>query len=234
MTTTTQSPTQSTNPGVSAANTSKKAAIVEAAVTCFSRDGFGGTTIAAVATQAGIGKGTVYEYFRSKEELLIDACLWCCQQNQKQVNDLLGSTGPGVHSGSDASPAKALHRLVLTAFTVIPESSRTFIRLFTDLWTVASDQPQVLARAQSMLRESYAQWEAVVNYLYGAGLAQGTFRPLPDPTILGRLFTASIDGLVWQIPFRPERTAEAVARSAADGLLTLLMRDSQHPPEVFA
>jgi AcrR family transcriptional regulator len=229
MTTTTPTKSASTPP---IAN--KRDVIVEAAVTCFSRDGFGGTTIAAVASQAGIGKGTVYEYFRSKEELLLDACLWCCQRNQKQVNELLGSTGPGVHSGADANPAKALHRLVLTAFTVIPESSRTYIRLFSDLWTVSSGQPQVLAKAQALLRESYAQWEAVLNYLYGAGLAQGLFRPLPDPTILGRLFTASIDGLVWQLPFRPERSAETVARSAADGLMALLMRDIQHPPEVFA
>jgi hypothetical protein len=150
------------------------------------------------------------------------------------VNELLGSSGPGVHAGSDDNPAKALHRLLLTAFTVVPESSRTFIRLFTDLWTVASDQPQVLGKAQAMLRESYAQWEAIVNYLYGAGLAQGMFRRLPDPMILGRLFTASIDGLIWQMPFRPELSAESLARSAADGLLTLLLQDAQHPPEIYA
>ncbi len=212
----------------------KRDLIVEAAVTCFARDGFSGTPISAVAAEAGIGKGTVYEYFRSKEELLLDACKWCCRRNQNQVNELLGSAGPGVHAGADSNPAKALHQLLLTAFTVVPESSRTFIRLFTDLWTISSDQPQVLAQAQAMLRESYAQWETIVNYLYGAGLAQGLFKKLPDPMILGRLFTASIDGLIWQIPFRPELSASSLARSTADGILTMLLKDAQHPPEIFA
>ncbi len=211
----------------------KREAIVAAAVTCFSRDGFAGTTIAAVAQQAKIGKGTVYEYFRAKEELLVDACLWCCQQNQAQVHSLLGDAAHGIHAGG-GDVTKAIHRLMVTVFSVVPSGSQSYTRLFLDLWTVASDQPQILAQAQSRLREVYAQWEGVITFLYGAGLAQGVFRPLPDPTILARLFTAIVDGLIWQLPFRPDRTPEALARSAADCLLALMLKDAQRPPEVFA
>jgi AcrR family transcriptional regulator len=219
---------------MNAADASKRDSLIAAAATCFARDGFAGTTIAAVAQQAGVGKGTVYEYFRTKEELLLEACTFCCRRNQLRVNELLGFSGPGIHAGADGNPAKALHRLITTAFTVVPAESQSFIRLFTDLWTIASGQPQIFAQAQAMLRELYLPWETVVSYLYGAGVAQGIFRPLPDPSILGRIFTATIDGLIWQIPFRPERSAESLARAAADGFLTLLMRDAQHPPEMFA
>jgi AcrR family transcriptional regulator len=212
---------------------SKRDAIVAAAVTCFSRDGFAGTTISAVAQQAGIGKGTVYEYVRSKEELLVDACLWCCQQNQAQVDALLGSAGQGIHAGG-GDVAKSIHRLMVTVFSVVPAGSQSFTRLFLDLWTVAADQPQVLAQAQARLREVYAQWEGVITFLYGSGLAQGLFRPLPDPTVLSRLFTAIVDGLTWQLPFRPDRSPEALGRAAADCLLALLLKDAQRPPEVFA
>ncbi len=211
----------------------KRESIVAAAVICFSRDGFAGTTIAAVAQQAKIGKGTVYEYFRAKDELLVDACLWCCQQNQAQVHELLGNAGQGIHAGG-GDVSKTIHRLMVTVFTVVPTGTQSYTRLFLDLWTVASDQPQILSQAQSRLREVYAQWEGVITFLYGSGLAQGVFRPLSDPAILARLFTAIIDGLIWQLPFRPDRSPESMARSAADCLLSLMLKDAQHPPEVFA
>ena len=211
----------------------KREAIIAAAVTCFSRDGFAGTTISAIAQQAKIGKGTVYEYFTSKEEILVEACLHCCQENQLKVQGLLGSAGQGMHSGG-SDVTKSIHRLMVTVFSVVPSGSQSYTRLFLDLWTVAASQPQVLSQAQSRLREVYAQWEGVITFLYGAGLAQGVFKPLPDPTILARLFTAIIDGLIWQLPFRTDRSPETLARSAADCMLTLMLKDVQRPPEVFA
>ncbi len=43
--------------------------ILEAAVSRFFDAGFHGTRMKEVASEAGVGKGTIYEYFQSKEEL---------------------------------------------------------------------------------------------------------------------------------------------------------------------
>lgn len=51
-----------------------KAAIIEAAVTLFGERGYENTTIAALAETAGVGKGTIYSYFRSKNEILLAFC----------------------------------------------------------------------------------------------------------------------------------------------------------------
>lgn len=47
----------------------KKESIIEAAIYCFSSYGYKATTMEQIARQAGIGKGTVYNFFSSKEEL---------------------------------------------------------------------------------------------------------------------------------------------------------------------
>ncbi len=47
----------------------KAGAILEAAVRVLARRGFDATKIEEIAREAGIGKGTVYEYFDSKEDL---------------------------------------------------------------------------------------------------------------------------------------------------------------------
>lgn len=49
----------------------KRADILRCAADVFSGTGFHATTIQEIATAAGIGKGTVYEYFRTKEELFL-------------------------------------------------------------------------------------------------------------------------------------------------------------------
>jgi AcrR family transcriptional regulator len=47
----------------------KKKNILDAASVVFARAGYHDATISDVAAQAGIGKGTVYEYFNSKEQI---------------------------------------------------------------------------------------------------------------------------------------------------------------------
>ena len=47
----------------------KKELIIEAAIKVFARDGLEKGKIADIAKEAGIGKGTVYEYFRSKNDI---------------------------------------------------------------------------------------------------------------------------------------------------------------------
>lgn len=48
----------------------KKAEILDAAVRVLGRKGIAGTKIQDIADEAGIGKGTIYLYFRNKEEVL--------------------------------------------------------------------------------------------------------------------------------------------------------------------
>jgi len=51
----------------------KRNAILDAARTVFSRQGYAGAAVGDVASEAGIAKGTLYLYFKSKEELYLAA-----------------------------------------------------------------------------------------------------------------------------------------------------------------
>jgi TetR/AcrR family fatty acid metabolism transcriptional regulator len=48
-----------------------KRAIVRAAAQVFGAKGYGGATISEIATRAGIAEASIYQYFKSKEELLL-------------------------------------------------------------------------------------------------------------------------------------------------------------------
>lgn len=48
----------------------KQSAILDAALSLFAEQGFHGTAMPLVATRAGVGTGTIYRYFESKEALV--------------------------------------------------------------------------------------------------------------------------------------------------------------------
>ncbi|MDI6601619.1 MAG: TetR/AcrR family transcriptional regulator [Thermoanaerobacteraceae bacterium] len=47
----------------------KRKVIIDAAASIFARDGFDRAKMEDISSQAGIGKGTIYEYFKSKRDL---------------------------------------------------------------------------------------------------------------------------------------------------------------------
>lgn len=51
-----------------------RAAILDAALNLFTRQGYDNTSISQLAQAAGIGKGTVYGYFQTKSEIFLAFC----------------------------------------------------------------------------------------------------------------------------------------------------------------
>src|SRR5579864_7326175 len=58
-----------------AATEKRRCAILQAARAVFAHQGYANTVVEDIATQAGIGKGTLYLYFPSKEQIYLAALL---------------------------------------------------------------------------------------------------------------------------------------------------------------
>lgn len=54
-----------------AARQTQMGRILAAAQHCFVRDGFGGASIAQICAEAGLSPGSLYQYFKSKDEIVI-------------------------------------------------------------------------------------------------------------------------------------------------------------------
>jgi len=63
----------------------KEEAILAAAIKIFMEKGFAQSSIQVIADEAGIAKGTIYEYFKTKEELFIQAV----KLHTSKLNDLI-------------------------------------------------------------------------------------------------------------------------------------------------
>jgi AcrR family transcriptional regulator len=84
--------------------------ILEAARSRFLHYGFKKTTIDEIAVDAGVGKGTVYLYFDSKEDLLTTIALDVKKNITEQMRAIAGSFD---------SPEEKLKKMVLAAITSV-------------------------------------------------------------------------------------------------------------------
>lgn len=86
----------------------KRLHIIEAAVKCFAHKGFHATSIQEIADTAGIAKGSLYFYFKSKEDLLLSTF-------QYYFEDVIAKLSAVIEDQS-LSPKERLSRQLLTNF----------------------------------------------------------------------------------------------------------------------
>ena len=143
--------------------------IISAAITCFAEQGFGPSKIADVAAAAGVGKGTVYEYFRSKEHLLLAACIAACEQNETRITERLSKA----HC---EHPVALMYHQIRCVLEVLLRPQQPEQRLFADLVQACSQQPELAAQAKEKLSQKLSQWMAL-----DAGPTTTWFRPTIVP-----------------------------------------------------
>ena len=187
----------------------KRLSLIEAAAIVFAREGFARTKMAHIAAQAGVGKGTLYEYFASKNELFLSVCEHC------------------VHWPEDAStfaanPKAGLRDLIL-ALVESYERASGFFSILIDYWSVVIRDPDehgqmFLARGADF----YGPPLALLSEVVSAGQANGRLRGDADPRRTAQIIIAGIEGLRLQRTITPPGfdLANAVAEFA-----DLILRD---------
>ncbi|MEE8241938.1 MAG: TetR/AcrR family transcriptional regulator [candidate division NC10 bacterium] len=164
----------------------KRREILEAAMRVFSREGYHRAKMEAVAEEAGIGKGTVYEYFKSKTDLFLalhDHML--AELKAFYMKELEGIQ----------QPAALLERFIAVAFQTF-RLWEPFFLVFFDYWAEGGrGEQQTLL--QTRLREAYAVARNDVAAIIAAGVKDGSLR-CDNPLLAAASILATLDGLVLQ------------------------------------
>ena len=164
----------------------KKQLIIEAAIKVFARDGLEKGKIADIAKEAGIGKGTVYEYFRSKEEIF-KAIEYYMFKDFNLIFDQLRS--------SSLSPTQKLISLMENALDMFMEMGDILLILM-ELWAQAG-RGHVHGSDHSLFVEYYDDYRKRVESILEDGIKTGELREMNKEGV-ATLLLAFMDGLVWQ------------------------------------
>jgi AcrR family transcriptional regulator len=97
-----------------------KQAILDAAISLFSENGYENTTIEHIAKIAGVGKGTVYSYFQTKKDILKGFCEYELEKIHQELVK---------RSDQDASILEQMLTIYMTEFHHVTQN-REFGRLY--------------------------------------------------------------------------------------------------------
>jgi AcrR family transcriptional regulator len=165
----------------------KKKAVLLAAREVFAKKGLAASTIDDVARQAGIGKGTIYEYFRSKDDIFFGLFEEMKQELHRRIFEIEVSL----------PPKEKLRRLVTSALLAF-EQWRDFGYILLDFWAMHKDGTSTRIRFDEIYDDARTNVSAVIR----EGIKTGDFRKV-NPQHAASALIAVFDGLLLQWIFNP-------------------------------
>jgi AcrR family transcriptional regulator len=165
--------------------------VLDAAYSCFARNGFHETTMQDIAREAGVSYGVVYHYFDSKEDVIEE--VWQASREAREIR-----------------LRKAYEK------TTVPDVLAEFLGLSVSRLERPESIPEMRLRIQlfgeALLNPRIAEnlrgvWDYVLELLEDLirqGQGRGEINPVIDTKALARAYIAVHDGLVLQKAIDPE------------------------------
>lgn len=179
----------------------KRQAILAAAIAVFSEKGYHATKMADIARKAEMGKGTLYEYFRTKEELPKSLFGLMLQEFDQQISQL---------EQAQSEPVEAIMAGIQLCFQDLDEFAYVTPLVFEILGNKELDRSIGLS-------EDFEQWLECINQFFitqiQAGQSQGTISADLSAPIFARMLVSTLDGMATHycmFHFQPEFFAAQV------------------------
>jgi AcrR family transcriptional regulator len=181
-------------PRVSAAHTeARRGQILDAALTCFARQGFHAATMQDIIAESGLSAGAIYNYFGSKEEII--EAIAAARHAREQAVVAEAQRQP------EAAKAVAAIRDAFFSQLRDPEQRRRR-RVSIQLWAEAQRNPRVLR----MVRRGLDGPRRLLSGLVLEAQKRREMRRDVDPDAVARLMIAVYHGFVLQVDW-DERVA---------------------------
>ena len=187
----------------------KKDQIIEAAAQVFAQKGYAGAVVADIAIQANIGKGTVYEYFNSKEDLFFAVFEWFQKKTEKAATVGISSLGGGA-----ADRLRVLNDSLMGLWDEIKDA---FV-LVMEFWA-ASSSTQMRRRFKGAFKQIYDDYRGIVSSLIQDGINSGEFRSDVNPKSVAAALVGTWDALFLQAWFDDSFDPAATATDFLDTML---------------
>lgn len=160
--------------------TDKRAAILRAAIKVFARNGYFSSKVSDIAGEAGIADGTVYLYFKSKEEILHSVF-------DRAMEEFIGEG-----------------KREIAAFEKADEKLRRIARLHLEKLGADRDLAivfQVELRGSTKFMQEFsaagfAEYLDIIRRTIAEGQQQGVFRKDLNPIICAKILFGALDEMV--------------------------------------
>jgi AcrR family transcriptional regulator len=193
--------------------------ILDAALTVFSRKGYGESTIPDIAREAGVAVGTIYNYYQSKRDILVSALA---------SNILSGPFLKATEGSPEANDKVFFESLIGDRLALLTENAEKFLFMLGEVYR---DEEFRRRWAQEVVQPALGRVERYV----GSKVASGTFRPVNASVTVRALAGMAIGFSVLSMvegeesPCRDIPPEEVAAQLADIALMGVKAREGDSP-----
>ncbi|MEN8222573.1 MAG: TetR/AcrR family transcriptional regulator [Acidobacteriota bacterium] len=166
----------------------KKQEIVLAALEVFAVKGFSRTTIRDIAEQAGIGKGTIYEYFTDKDEIIHNSFFYFQNFYEFDIEDILLS---------DRNGKEKLVSVIKSITKILRGEDCKYLDLMFDFWAegIKGHSKSIMLNEMNRFYKSYRN---LFEDILIEGIGDGSLRSDLDPDAFASIIIGMLDGIMVQ------------------------------------
>jgi AcrR family transcriptional regulator len=177
--------------------------ILDAALLCFSRDGFHNTTTADIVRESGVSQGTLYLYFATKDDIVV-----ALADDRHQGEAFVGAVAK-----AEQDPVRGLFLLIELHGKGLADPHRLAMRrVGVQGWGEALRNPRI----QASVVEGLARVREAIVALIERGQRTGQIRHEVDPDAVSRTLIATFHGFVLQFAWGEEIDLAACGQVIGD------------------
>ena len=149
----------------------KKEQIIYAAMNLFAKKGFAKASMADIAIEAGIGKGTTYEYFKGKEQLFFATFQWFVEQSEKAA----------ILSFKEIAPKSGAEKIRVFSQSILnsTKESEEFYPLVLEFWA-ATASSKYRNKMKAVFKDFYKRIGDILVAIIDEGVESKEFDPVND------------------------------------------------------
>ena len=188
----------------------RRAQIMEAALACFTRKGYNNTTMDDIAAESGLSKGSLYWYFKSKDDLFAAAIMSLPMDVGEEA----------VAALEQCTTASDKLRALAKSAANLSKRAEGFFSLFLEFWASSPRREETSQLWVGLL----VQYKDIVVEIIEEGIRNSEFKPVDAEQLVWAML-AAYDGLAAYIMLIPDMDLERVSQVFVETLLDGLTAD---------
>jgi AcrR family transcriptional regulator len=184
-------------PLTEAEQSNRRREIAKASVNLFLEQGFPETSMRAIAEAAGMGKSSLYDYFKTKDDILLFII--------EDIGIMLTEQAQAI-AGLEIAPDVRLKNIMDMQLDYLQANNNLF-------WLLGAEAQRLKPESQQRIHERRYAFQDLVASIIEEGIAEGYFRSV-HPLNAARLLTNSLFAVLYTS--RPTGSAKAMLDETMD------------------
>lgn len=190
-----------------------RGAILSAAERVFSRAGFYTTRMADIAAEAGVGVGTLYNYFESKELIFSEILAARHEEFQAAVD----------RASTAEDPIERLHQIIRSSFECLDEHGGLYA-VFMERGAIGMSDVERMVSAKAA--RGYGEFLERLEKTIRDAIRRGQIRSKADPHLLVCVLSGAVNGATYAWLKRGRRGRLS---QVTDELVELFLNGARNP-----